>query len=38
MFYSPIFEEKENSTASSQGRGHLKYNALSYIYHLFMLM
>ena len=38
MFYSPIFEEKENSTASSQGRGHIKYNALSYLYHLFMLM
>jgi len=38
MFYIPIFEEKDNKTASSQGRGHTKYNALSNLYHLFMLM
>jgi len=37
MFYISIFEEKDNKTASSQGRGHTKYNALNYLYHLFML-
>jgi len=38
MFHISIFEEKDNKTASSQGRGHTKYTALSYLYHLFVLM